>query len=247
MADFPSNDPAESATGLRRAASFPAEGCAVVEEEKPQRQRMRRGGSLDLGKPKKEAGMSRTLRKMGIRAHEAGTRNKTKMTRRTMWNQCFYLSIAHSYMGSQEKDRHTKRLARRLRYAIEAAVLEKHPSWSRGLKDSRHGTGPAMVFADFLQIAMQVDSVPKEINFLSRLAVCVVDSVNGHAEAYIGPEYSSLTRTEQEKHFIALLHVPGHYCCLVRDDAEGSKLGVNYDEFKHSLNRHGIFCIETLV
>jgi len=104
-----------------------------------------------------------------------------------------------------------------------------------------------MVFADFLHIAMRVDGMPKQSNFLSRLAVCVLDSAGGHAEVYIGPEYGEQSsREELERNFILLLHVPGHYCCLVRDDAQGSSLGMTYPEFKAAMEEQGVPCIETM-
>jgi len=222
----------------------PKDLCGEPAGQKTRKRAHRRSSSLDLGAGKGEA---EVLRKLKLKAQEVGARNKTKWRRRVMWNQCFYLSIAHAYMGTGDNDRQTKRLARKLRYAIEAAVLERHPSWSQGLRDSAAGTGPPMVFADFLQIAMRVNGVPRERNFLSRLAVCVLDSVCGYAEAYVGPGYGSLaSREAEERNFILLLHLPGHYCCLVRDDGEGSKLGMTYREFKERLVARDVLLVETM-
>lgn len=240
---------ASSPTEVGRPASGSAELKDPADRQdqgqtKKKKRAHRRSNSLDLGAGNGEA---EVLRKLKLKAQEVGARNKTKWRRRVMWNQCFYLSIAHAYMGTGESDRQTKRLARKLRYAIEAAVLEQHPSWSQGLRDSAAGTGPPMVFADFLQIAMRVDSVPKEKNFLSSLAVCVLDSVSGYAEAYLGPDYGSLaSREDQESNFILLLHLPGHYCCVVRDDDQGSKFSMTYAEFKERLVEQGVFLVETL-
>lgn len=229
-----------------QAHSEPEPGRRAVRQEwqKKQKRAHRRSNSLDLVA---ERGEAEVLRKLRLRAQEVGACNKTKWRRRVMWNQCFYLSIAHAYMGTAGSDRRTRRLARRLRYAIEAAVLERHPSWSQGLRDSAAGIGPPMVFADFLQIAMQVASVSREGNFLSRLAVCVLDAENGHAEAYLGPDHGSLaSREEQEANFVLLLHLPGHYCCLVRDDDGGSRLNVTYNEFKERLVEQDVFLVETV-
>jgi len=232
--------------GLRRSGSSDSDADRVLPlkgQKKKQKRAHRRSNSLDLGAGKGEA---EVLRKLRLRAHEVGACNKTKWRRRVMWNQCFYLSIAHAYMGTGGSDRRTRRLARRLRYAIEAAVLERHPSWSQGLRDSAAGIGPPMVFADFLQIAMRA-SVSREGSFLSRLAVCVLDAANGHAEAYLGPDHGGLaSREEQEANFILLLHLPGHYCCLVRDDDGGSRLNVTYNEFKERLVEQDVFLVETV-
>merc|ERR1719145_382292 len=84
----------------------------------------RRSNSLDLSAGRCEA---EVLRKLRLRAQECGARNKTKWRRRVIWNQCFYLSIAHAYMGTCESNSRTRRLARKLRDAIEAAVLQQHP------------------------------------------------------------------------------------------------------------------------
>lgn len=251
--DAPSEPPQQH--GMRRTTSLPVPevpkrraDVASRADARKQAKRLHRSASLDLGGDRvSKHKQAQVVRKLKLKALEAGARNRTKWRRRTMWNQCFYLSIAHAYMGTGDNVRQTKRLARRLRYAIEAAVLEKHPSWSKGLRDSAAGTGPAMVFADFLQIAMRVDGMPRESNFLSRLAVCVLDSAGGHAEVYIGPEYGELSsREELERNFILLLHVPGHYCCLVRDDAQGSKLGMTYPEFRDRMAEQGVLYIETM-
>jgi hypothetical protein len=238
------SEPLDVGRSASRSAELKDPADRQGQTKKKQKRAHRRSNSLD---PCAGNGKAEVLRKLKLKAQEVGARNKTKWRRRVMWNQCFYLSIAHAYMGTGENDRQTKRLARKLRYAIEAAVLEQHPSWSQGLRDSAAGTGPPMVFADFLQIAMRVDSVPKEKNFLSRLAVCVLDSESGYAEAYLGPDYGSLaSREDQESNFILLLHLPGHYCCLVRDDDQGSKLSMTYNEFKERLVEQDVFLVETM-
>jgi len=184
------------------------------------------------------------LCRIGLRPEEAGSRNRTRWRRKVLWNQCFYLSIAQAYLGPKASQRKTCELALRLGYAIEATVLEKNPSWAADLKASADGTGDAMVFADFLPVAMNVETA--EPNFLAQLAVCVLDSVNGHVEVYIGPEYSALSEADQAENLVLLWYSPWHYQYLVRDDEEGSKAGMTYDVFKQLLVRHGVMFIETL-
>lgn len=202
-----------------------------------------RMGSLDLCQVEEPA--IRFLKRIGLRAQEAGARNQTRWRRRVLWNQCFYLSIAQAYLGQQAGLKQIRGLALRMRHAVEAAVLEKNPSYAAELKASADGTGQAMVFADFLPFAMNAES--SERNFLAKLAVCVLDSVNGHVEVYMGPQYLSLEdQKERERNLILIWYKPWHYQCLVRDDEEGSKVAMSYDAFKILLVQHGVVYIETL-
>mmetsp|Transcript_18092 Transcript_18092/g.38669 ORF Transcript_18092/g.38669 Transcript_18092/m.38669 type:complete len:419 (-) Transcript_18092:186-1442(-) len=188
----------------------------------------------------------RFLHSLGMRPHEVGSRNYTKWRGRTLWNQCFYLSLSHAYLGPTAGVRRVRGLARRLRRAIEAVVLEQHPTWATGLEASAAGTGCAMVFADFLPLAMNTTRIPIDKNLLAQLVVCIIDSVYGHAEVYIGPAYDSLQDPAlRSRNLILLWHKPAHYQCLVRDDEPGSKLDYNYEDLKALLVKHGVNFIET--
>mmetsp|Transcript_9708 Transcript_9708/g.22306 ORF Transcript_9708/g.22306 Transcript_9708/m.22306 type:complete len:81 (-) Transcript_9708:141-383(-) len=78
------------------------------------------------------------------------------------------------------------------------------------------------------------------------MVVCIMDSVNGHVEVYIGPAYNQLEDpAEQARNLVLLWYKPAHYQALVRDDDEGSKLDCTYDEFKRLLSMHGVVFIET--
>jgi len=184
------------------------------------------------------------LRNIGLRPHDVGSRN-TDENGQMLRNQCFYLSIAHAYLGSDAKVLRPG-LARRLKLAIESAVLEIHPAWAAGLSASNTGEGCAMVSPDFLPAAMHARDTPEEPNRVAKMAVCILDSVAGHVEVFLGPKYASLEqRSQQERNLILLWYVPGHYQCLVCDDEKGSKVKMNYDEFKALLTEHGVVCIET--
>lgn len=186
------------------------------------------------------------LQKLGMRPHEVGSRNFSRWRGRTLWNQCFYLSIAHAYLGHQVSVRSVRGLARRFRRAIEAVVLQQHPSWSAGLEASTAGTGKAMVFADFLPLAMRTESIPVDKNLLAKCVVCIMDSINGHVEIYIGPAYRSQDIATQKNNLILLWYKPAHYQCLVRNDEDGSKVDYTYDDFKNFLTTHGVIFIETV-
>lgn len=185
------------------------------------------------------------LHTLGMRPHEVGARNYSRWRGRTLWNQCFYLSVSYGYLGHKASERRYRGLARRLRRAIEAVVLEQHPSWAAGLEASAAGKGRAMVFADFLPLAMHTTEISIDKNLLAKFVVVILDSVLGHAEAYVGPAHASLKdRAEQAKHLIVLWHTPAHYQCIVRDK-DGSKLDHTYTELRDLLFQHAVPFIET--
>merc|ERR1712054_502765 len=104
----------------------------------------------------------------------------------------------------------------------------------------------SMAFADFLPIAMKAEAPVGKRNVISELVVCILDSVAGHVEVYIGPNYGALEDTErQERNLILLWYTPGHYQCLVCGDDAGSKVSMNYQTFKDLLTEHGVQYIET--
>ena len=104
-----------------------------------------------------------------------------------------------------------------------------------------------VVCADFLPIAMHAADTPAQPNITAKLAVCILDSVDGHVEVYLGPAYMKLAdRKEMERNLILLWYVPGHYQCIVRNDAAGSKVPMTYGEFKVLLAKQRVVYVETL-
>mmetsp|Transcript_99749 Transcript_99749/g.157891 ORF Transcript_99749/g.157891 Transcript_99749/m.157891 type:complete len:375 (-) Transcript_99749:58-1182(-) len=184
------------------------------------------------------------LNAIGLRAHDLGVQNVDEFGR-TLVNQCFYLSIAHAYLGNTAFSEEVSGLALRLKRAIEAAVLTQRPSWV-GVNDD---DTEAQAFADFLPIAMHAkDETGETPNLMAELVVCILDSVNGHVEVYIGPKYGELPEDDLElrqRNLILLWYTPGHYQCLVCDDAVGSKVMMTYDELKDVLTQNGVMYIET--
>mmetsp|Transcript_86263 Transcript_86263/g.252326 ORF Transcript_86263/g.252326 Transcript_86263/m.252326 type:complete len:405 (-) Transcript_86263:6-1220(-) len=186
------------------------------------------------------------LRSIGLRPQDVGARNTTRWHCRVLWNQCFYLSLARAYLGHEARWRKVRIMALYLRRAIEAVVLQRYPDWAAELEAGTQGTGKAMVFADFLPIAMRAEEESGQ-NLLAAMTVCILDSVNGHVEVYIGPKYSSLQdEAEKQKNLLLLWYKPWHYQCLVRDNELGSKVDLSYDGFKALLTEHGVVYIETL-
>eukprot|EP00929_Paragymnodinium_shiwhaense_P052806 TRINITY_DN26446_c0_g1_i1.p1 TRINITY_DN26446_c0_g1~~TRINITY_DN26446_c0_g1_i1.p1 ORF type:complete len:411 (+),score=106.86 TRINITY_DN26446_c0_g1_i1:103-1233(+) len=188
------------------------------------------------------------LRDMGMKPHDLGVKNEDE-NGRVLVNQCFYLSIARSYLGDESVEDQVSGLALRLKRAIETAVLAARPNWAQG-------DGEAMAFADFLPIAMRADdakddseptSAQAEQDLLAELAVCVLDSVQGHVEVFLGPKYDKLEDKEtKERNLILLWFTPGHYQCIVVDDDRGSKVKMTYEDFKGVLTEHGVMYIETM-
>lgn len=188
---------------------------------------------------------SEFIKKLGLRPKDLGVRNIDEQGE-TLLNQCFYLSLAHAYLGNDTPEA-ASRMALLVRRAIESSVLASNPDWAHGLHASTKGEGPAMVFADFLPIAMREKDDEDSCNLLAKLAVCILDSVAGHVEVFLGPKYNDLPlKVDQIRNFLLLWYVPGHYQCVVRDDKAGSKVAMTYGEFKELLVEHGVMYIETI-
>lgn len=187
------------------------------------------------------------LSDLGLRPHDLGVKN-TDESGKVLMNQCFYLSIAHAYLGNLVEAEDVSSLALSLKRAIETAVLAARPG--SAASDKTLGE-EAMAFADFLPIAMHAgssgDSTDNagEPNLTSQLAICVLDSVQGHVEVFLGPKYQSLDQDAQSRNLILLWYTPGHYQSVVCDDTDGSKVFMPYDEFKALLSKSGVLFIET--
>lgn len=184
------------------------------------------------------------LSDIGLKALDLGVKNFDEEGRELL-NQCFYLSIARSYLGPLSGAEEVQKAALLLKRTVEACVLSAHPEWASD--DSRLGEN-AMAFADFLPSAMGAKDPP---NLCSRLAVVIIDSTQCMAEVYLGPLYSCAhegcerTREELEKNLVLLCYTPGHYKALVLDDDMGAKPAWTYAELKSLLEQQGVLCIET--
>jgi len=186
------------------------------------------------------------LQDIGLRPHDLGVKNLDEEGR-TLVNQCFYLSIAHAYLGPEPPYDEVSGLALRLKRAIEATVLSKRPAWLAGTGAGAEGEVEAMAFADFLPIVMHASEEDNSCNLLAELVVCILDSVNGHVEVYMGPKYAQHEddRETLQRNLVLLWYTPGHYQCLVCDDMAGSKIMMTYDDFKEVLSQHDVTCIVT--
>merc|ERR1712194_446539 len=125
-----------------------------------------------------------------------------------------------------------------MKRSIESAVISTHSHWAQEVGEE------AQAFADFLPIAM---CRRNGNNFLSELAVCIIDSCSGHAEMYLGAAYKHISDiNKQRRNLIVLWYTPGHYQTVVNDDGNGSKVAMSYWDLKKLLTTYGIVYIETL-
>jgi len=198
---------------------------------------------IDLRVPQEQ--VTKLLEEVGLRCLDLGVKNHDE-NGREMVNQCFYLSIARSYLGPIETAE-VEKAALLMKRTVEACVLAAHPEWA---DDAQKLGENAMAFADFLPIAMGVKDPP---NLMSKLAVVILDATQCHAEVYLGPRYSKEEgcsgsedcREDLERNLVLLCYTPGHYKALVKDDVLGSKPPWTYGDVKEMLDKRGVMCIET--
>jgi hypothetical protein len=183
-----------------------------------------------------QAKVGQFLRTLGLRAHDMGAKNVDE-SGRTIYNQCFYLSLARGYLGHLAPQKQVRDVALKLKRSIESAVIAERPHWQKEVGEE------AQAFADFLPLAMRAR---KDRNFLAELAICIMDSSTGQAEVYVGPLYKQLHDVRaQQRNLIVLWYTPGHYKCVVNDDLRGSKVMTTYKDFRNLLMYNNMPFIET--
>lgn len=177
------------------------------------------------------ARQSRALEALGLRTREVGSTNKDEKGK-LMYNQCFYLSLACSYLGGTAdaaKD-DIQETALQLKRVIEAAVLATHPDWA----GNRVGED-VQAFSDFLFFVLGSHAL------LSEFSVAVCDSCSGFVEFYTGRAFPEAGREEEQRsNFLTILYVPGHYQALV---ATGRR--PTLAEFERSLEAYGVRYVQT--
>lgn len=192
--------------------------------------------SQGFGVAASQAKAGKLLRSLGLRTHDMGVRNVDERGR-SIYNQCFYLSLARGWLGHTASQRQVQDVALKLKRSIEAAVIAERPHWQKEVGEE------AQAFADFLPVAMRARNVS---NILAELAVCIIDSSTGQAQVYMGPMYKQLHDSHvQQRNMIMLWYTPGHYKCVVNDDSRGSKIMMTYLDFRNLLLHNDIAFIET--
>lgn len=145
-----------------------------------------------------------SLNELELVANECGGTNRNEQGKE-MQNQCFYLSLAGSYLGGGKKSPGLHDTALSLKRVIEAAVLAAHPDWG--------GTSVGediQAFSDFLFFVLGSNAL------LSETAIAIFDSVSGFVEIFKGVAFPGDDREmEQRSNTLTLQYVPGHYKALM--------------------------------
>mmetsp|Transcript_107624 Transcript_107624/g.299795 ORF Transcript_107624/g.299795 Transcript_107624/m.299795 type:complete len:487 (-) Transcript_107624:130-1590(-) len=144
------------------------------------------------------------LEALGLKVCDVGSVNRNERGEE-MRNQCFYLSLARSYLGSDQKKHMLEETALHFKRVVESAVLAAHPDWG----GSRVGED-VQAFSDFLFFVLGSHAL------LAELGVAVFDSVSGGVEIYRGKHYPGPEREEEQRSNLLMIRfVPGHYQALV--------------------------------
>lgn len=154
-----------------------------------------------------------------------------------MHNQCFYLSLAKSYLRGRDHARaELESTALFFKRVVEAAVLAAHPDWG----GERVGED-VQAFSDFLFFVLDSNAL------MSELAVAIFDSVSGGVEVYRGAQYPAKPSrdAEQRANLLVLKYVPGHYQALVPSAQETSLAGPTLAELQERLDERGILYVVT--
>eukprot|EP00930_Biecheleria_cincta_P072173 TRINITY_DN59610_c0_g1_i1.p1 TRINITY_DN59610_c0_g1~~TRINITY_DN59610_c0_g1_i1.p1 ORF type:complete len:848 (-),score=153.58 TRINITY_DN59610_c0_g1_i1:142-2685(-) len=148
--------------------------------------------------------MRSTLSKLGLMANCCGETN-TNEEGKEMSNQCFYLSMAGSYLGRGKKSEGLHDTALSLKRVIEAAVLAAHPDWAGNTVGE-----DIQAFSDFLFFVLGTNAL------LSETAIAIFDSVSGFVEIFKGRAFPGDDREmEQRSNTLTIQYVPGHYKALL--------------------------------
>merc|ERR1712048_419919 len=99
-----------------------------------------------------------------------------------MTNQCFYLSLARSFLGPSESTQARALIFKRM---IEESVLKAHPEWTNSDKIGEN----VKAFSDFLIFPMR-----DKASEFAEMVVVVVDSVSGLIEIYKGVNYDGASQ-----------------------------------------------------
>lgn len=164
------------------------------------------------------ARQAEAMHALGLEVLDVGASNRNE-TGAMMSNQCFYLALAYSYLGSSDGASEPSAVALggvgevsllhetalHLKRVIEAAVLRAHPEWA----GSRVGED-VQAFSDFLFFTLDSPTL------VSELAVACFDAESGFVEVYKGRSYpEQRSEAEQRANLLTIRYVPGHYQALV--------------------------------
>ncbi|KAF4738427.1 hypothetical protein FOZ62_011458 [Perkinsus olseni] len=181
------------------------------------------------------------LATLNVQVVDMGSRN-TSEDGDEMYNQCFYLSLAASWLAAisegfidlKESADSIKEVwqetALSLKRFIEGRVIEAHPGW---VSTGQVGEN-IQAFSDFLPYAM-CRTGSSRVRPMDDLCVVIVSEV-GQADFYIGRQFS-----DSQSDVILIYHSPGHYQCVLQSDG----LPLRRRAVRKALERCGVVVVET--
>lgn len=177
----------------------------------------------------------RSLEALALEVCDVGSVNHNEQGE-VMRNQCFYLSLARSYLrGHGYKKQELESTALHFKRVVEAAVLASHPDWG----GNRVGED-VQAFSDFLFFVLDSNALVAE------LAVAIFDSVSGGVEIYRGSQYPGPDKEpEQRANLLVLKYVPGHYQALVPQARLGATAGPTLAELQQRLDEYAVLYFVT--
>ena len=144
-----------------------------------------------------------------------------------MYNQCFYLSLACSYLRGQYTLAALQDIALHLKRVVEAAVLRAHPEWAGSVVGDN-----VQAFSDFLFFVLATHEM------LSELAFAIFDSVSGGVEVFRGRHHPPGGPVAvQAANLLTVEYVPGHYRALL---ARRPDRGVTLPQLLACLESHDV-------
>lgn len=173
------------------------------------------------------------LEGLGLEVFDVGSCNRNERGEE-MRNQCFYLSLARSYLGANYKQQLLEETALHFKRVVEAAVLVAHPDWG-GSRVGEH----VQAFSDFLFFVLDSRGL------LSELVIVIFDSVSGGVEIYRGKHYPGPEREEEQRaNLLTIKYVPGHYQAL-GPPLECGHRGPTLAELQQRLDEYSVLYVIT--
>lgn len=176
------------------------------------------------------------IHSVGLARLDVGSTNLSE-SGHVMGNQCFYLSIARSWLAeaAQGGGLLIRDSALQLKREIETSVVA-----ARGAAAFRDVGEESEAYTDYLECAVRGDG-PAARSAITDLAVVIFVSAYGVLEVYEGRGYSRLPRDQQVANLALVWHRPGHFEAVVAAGTQG-KPNLTLSEL---LNVTGGMCIPT--
>lgn len=152
------------------------------------------------------------LQGIGLMRLDVGSTNLSE-DGQMLGNQCFYLSIARSWLAdaAQGGGLLVRDSALQLKREIESCVVV-----ARGAAAFRDVGEESEAYTDYLECAVR-----GEESAIADLAIAIFVSTYGVLEVYEGKGYSRLPREQQVANLALVWHRPGHFEAIVAAGTQG--------------------------